>query len=369
MATEAQIERKRKKIERAMDKLRGSSGEPMVSSENYKVEIARAMNWYNANEENRTMSKYAIAYIKFLKRTDLIYAISEASDFELKYIGIIGRLIMREQYVSPEHVKYIHSKMEDLGKKYVKTTVVTVDNKLKSKIVLPSVQDKIIEAARMHATKIDDEIDYFIKNKTSDFSMRSYLLANSISGAVSKRIAEYYKSMEKELAEAVEGKDEQLNEGYSYFTKAQLKRFHEFIKGIIADCTQQIVTTRAPRKRKPVPPTKLVQKLKYMKEFPELSLKSILPTEIIGAKELWVYNTKYRKLTVYSGDLSVKGTTIIGYEIAGTDTKSIRKPEEFFKTTQIGKRPLNAAFKAIKAKPSTPNGRINDDCVLIAAFK
>lgn len=369
MATEAQIERKRKKVEEAMNKLRGSSGEPKVSSENYRVDFMQALNWYNANEENRTLSKYAIAYIKHLKRNDLIYAFSEASDFELKHIGIIGRLIMRGQYVSEEHIELIHTKMEDLGKKYVKNSTPVENTKVKAKIVLPSVQDKIIEAARAHATKIDDEIDYFIKNKTTKFSMKSYLLANSVSGAVSKRIAEYYKSLEKELAEAVEGKDEQLNEGYSYFTKAQLKRFHEFIRGIIADCSQQSVTTRAPRKRKPVPPSKLVQKLKYMKEFPELGLKSILPTDIIGAKELWVYNTKYRKLTVYSGDLSVKGTTIIGYEIAGSDTKTIRKPEEFFKNTQIGKRPLNSAFKAIKAKPSTPNGRINDDCVLIAAFK
>ena len=106
-----------------------------------------------------------------------------------------------------------------------------------------------------------------------------------------------------------------------------------------------------------------------MKEFAELNLKSVSPMDIIGSSELWVYNTKYRKLSVYKGDLTVKGTSIIGYEISGTDSKSLRKPEEFFKATEIGKRSLGTAFKSLTTKTSTPNGRINDDCVLIGVFK
>jgi len=310
---------------------------------------------------------------KHLKRADLNYAFGEAADHELRQIGIIGRLIMTGQYISPEHNDRISAKMDALKDKYVKGQEYTNDGvgkKLTTSTV--SVQDRIQEAAFKFAGEIDEHIDDFVKNKSSEFSTKSYLLSNAVSGAVAKRIGEYFQPLERELAEAVAGQDEQLNEGYSYFTKAQLKKFHEFIKGIIADCSQQVVSVksaRMPRKRKPVPPTKLVQKLKYLKEFAELNLKSVPPTDIIGANELWVYNTKYRKLTVYKGDLSVKGTTIIGYEIAGSDTKTLRKPEEYFKDLQIGKRPLAAAFKTINAKPSTPNGRINADCILIGAFK
>ena len=43
----------------------------------------------------------------------------------------------------------------------------------------------------------------------------------------------------------------------------------------------------------------LVAKMQYKKEDTKLELKSIDPAEIIYAEELWVYNTKTRKLGHY----------------------------------------------------------------------
>lgn len=369
MATEAQLERKRAKVDKALSVLRGSSGEPIVTPEDYRVKITRALSWYNSNDDLKSIRKHALAYVKHINRTEALYSFTQASDHELRQVGIIGRLIMRGQYVSDNDIQTINEKIDIISSKYIKSPE---EIKVKNDQELISIQDRIQELALKCAGEIDERIDEFIKNKSSDFSTKNYLLSNSISGAVAKRIAEYYQPFEKELTEAIGGKDEQLNEGYSYFTKQQLKRFYEFIKSIIADCEQQVVSVksnRTIRKKKPVPPSKIVQKLKYMKESIELNLKSIVPTDIIGSSELWVYNTKYRKLTVYKGALSVKGTSIIGYEISGSDTKLIRKPEEFFRGIQIGKRALNSKFKEINAKVSTPNGRINDDCILIGAFK
>jgi hypothetical protein len=368
MATEAQIERKKEKYNSAMEKIRGTSGEPNVKKETYSIDIMNAFNWYSINTENKVLRKYAISYMKFLKRTELTYCFTEATDFELRQIGIIGRLVMTDQYVSENHIAAISAKMDLLFDKYKK--VDTKGEKVSDSSV--SVQDRVLESALKHAGEIDGFIDEFIINKSSDFSAKKYLLSNSISGAVSKKIAENFQPVERELAEALRGTDEQLVEGYSYFTKAQLKKFYDFVKGIIDDCNQQLVnskSTKSPRARKPVPPIKLVQRLKYMKEFPDLQLKSITPTSIIGASELWVFNTKSRRLSVYKGDLSVKGTSIIGYDVAGSNTKLVRKPEEFFKKNEITKKVLNVAFKEINAKMSTPNGRINDDCVLIGVFK
>jgi hypothetical protein len=365
MATENQIERKKEKYNSAMEKIRGTSGEPNVKKETYSIDIMNAFNWYSINTENKVLRKYAISYMKFLKRTELTYCFTEATDFELRQIGIIGRLVMTDKYVSENHIAAISAKMDLLFDKYKK--IVT---KVSASSV--SVQDRVLESALKHAGEIDGFIDEFINNKSSDFSAKKYLLSNSISGAVSKKIAENFQPLERELAEALRGTDEQLVEGYSYFTKAQLKKFYDFVKGIIDDCNQQLVNSKSaksPRARKPVPPIKLVQRLKYMKEFPDLQLKSITPTSIIGASELWVFNTKSRRLSVYKGDLSVKGSSIIGYEVAGSNTKLVRKPEEFFKKNEITKKVLNVAFKEINAKMSTPNGRINDDCVLIGVFK
>ena len=167
--------------------------------------------------------------------------------------------------------------------------------------------------------------------------------------------------------------DEQLVEGYSHFTKRELKKFLAFVEEIVADCSQMVQTAkanRAPRKRKAVPLSKQVAKMKYMKEFAELKLKSCKAEDIIGSTELWVYNTKYRKVQVYKAEssLAVKGTTIIGFDIKESKSMTLRKPEEFFKGLSMGKRALNGAIKKLTTKPTTPNGRINEECVLLGAF-
>ena len=364
-------ERKRLKLERVKEIVRGTSGEPTIAEATYVIDLLKAQNWYNVNTENKAITKYAIAYIKHLNLKEYEYSFSQAADYELRQIGIIGRLIMREQYISPKHVAVIKSKMDNLRDKYVKgTEVKPVGDKPLVPVV--SIQDKIQESANKHIWDFDDAIDEFIKTKSSSFSAKSYLLSKTISGAVAKRIGDYYNRLAAELGEAILGKDEQLVEGYSYLTKAELKRFKTFVDGIIADCNQQVVTAksvRAPRVRKAIPPMKLVSKMKYLKELPELKLKSINPVDIVGASELWVYNAKYRKVTVYRGALSVKGTTIIGYEISGTDSKGLRKPEEFFSNLVLKKKELADKFKKLTTKPSAPNGRINEDTILIGAFK
>ena len=91
----------------------------------------------------------------------------------------------------------------------------------------------------------------------------------------------------------------------------------------------------------------------------------------LTSSELWVYNTKYRKVQVYKADngtLSVKGTTILGFSVKDSISMTLRKPEEFFKGLSMGKRALNGAIKKLTTKSTTPNGRINAECVLLGAF-
>ena len=192
-----------------------------------------------------------------------------------------------------------------------------------------------------------------------------------MAGTISKRIGEFYRGTSAELHEAIAGTDPQLVEGYSNFTKRELKKFAEFVDQIILDCEQMVQTAkvnRAPRRTKPVNPAKLASKVKYLKEFAELSLKSIKPENIVNSSEVWTYNTKTRRISVYRGSLSVKGTSIIGIDLANSSQMTLRKPEDFFKGMSMGKRALTNALKSIKTKASTPNGRMNEDTIILGAF-
>jgi hypothetical protein len=279
----------------------------------------------------------------------------------------------REQYLTEKHINFISDTVAKLVKKYKIIKEKKPAESPTSNVI--SIQERMEEKARELAGEIEGAIDDFVSNNgKTTFSAKNYLLANSVAAPIAKRIGDKFVKLYNELDAVVNGEDDQLVEGYSNFSKRELKAFHKFVGEIVADCHQMVQTakaTRAPRKRKATPPSKVVGKLKYMKEFAELNLKSCKPEDILTASELWVYNTKYRKVQVYRADmstLSVKGTTIIGFSIKESISVTLRKPEQFFKGLSMGKRALTAAFKKLTTKPTTPNGRINQDCILLGAF-
>ena len=350
-------------------------GAPVVTEENYKLSLMVALGYYNTNAENTTRANSVRNHLKKLSKEDTSYKnmyevfANNVPDYELLSLGSLIMILNNGGFLSNIHQSEMKQKMNDIYNRY--NTPIILEDKPKAPVI--SIEQRIIEAARTNSEEIDYAIDKFVKTKSSDFNIKAHLLSNNIAGAVAKRIGEYYKNTLDEIEEAIKGEDEQLVEGYSFFTKPELKKFRDFIQGIIDGCAQHQVTAKKPRVVKAKPPAVIVKKLKYMRELVELNLKSIDPANIVGADQLWVYNTKNRKLINYTSadgeTLSVKGTTIINYDIGRSDSKTLRKPEEFFKTTEIGKRALNFAIKQIKAKSAQPNGRINGDMILIGAFK
>ena len=133
---------------------------------------------------------------------------------------------------------------------------------------------------------------------------------------------------------------------------------------------QEAKVNRAPRAKKSVPAEKIVAKLKYMKTNEPLKLVSVSPTDIIGSTELWVYNTKSRKLGKYVSaeyqTLSVKGTSIINFNENLSICKTLRKPEEKLKEFKAaGKVQLRKFLDDINATDTKMNGRLNEEIILL----
>ena len=133
---------------------------------------------------------------------------------------------------------------------------------------------------------------------------------------------------------------------------------------------QEAKVTRKVRKPKTVSKEKLVSKIKYKKTDEALRLVSIDPAEIIGSKELWIYNTKTRKLGKYVAaefaDLGIKGTSITGFNEDLSVQKTIRKPDEKLKEFKsAGKVALRKFLDEINATDIKLNGRINEDTILL----
>lgn len=350
--------------------------EPTLSEDRYSGDLLKALNYYNFEHDDKDKKKWLLAYVA---KTDkkLAVAMNKLDDNKFRHAGILARLIHNGSVLEEKEQLFLENKIQELTELSGRPDKPVVVKETPTNVIqLPSIQERMEEKAHELAGEIEGAIDDFVLNGCkSDFSTKNYLLANQVAGPIAKRIGELFVSTAEELREAIEGNDEQLVEGYSHFSKRELKKFAEFVDNIIADCQQMVQTAkanRAPRKRKEVPASKQVSKMKYLKEFTELSLKSAKLESIIGSTEVWYYNTKYKHLGVYKGEngntLSVKGTTIIGFDLKESKRMTLRKPEEFFKGLSMGKRALNTAIKTLRTKPAVPNGRFNEDTILLGAF-
>ena len=190
-------------------------------------------------------------------------------------------------------------------------------------------------------------------------------------------IYDFYKPRYDELIEAQKGKDDQLKEAYAPYRAKQIKAMLSWYKELFDDLDAYKRVKQAARKvrtRKPVSPTKLVAKLNFMQSFAELKLESIKAETILHKNMLWTYNTKTRKIGVYVAsdvdkELTVKGSTIIGWDPKLSICKTLRKPDEQIKTFMGGgKVAVRNFMKGIKATEGKLNGRINKDIILLKVF-
>jgi hypothetical protein len=249
---------------------------------------------------------------------------------------------------------------------------------VKSTVVQPSIQERVREAAYRMTEEIENALESF-QTDAENFDPKAFKMLNMLKAVEAKAahariIKDFYAKDLAELEELASGKaDEQLKEGYSHRSRKQIKNLIAFYQEIMAACTmlaQEAKVNRAPRAKKSVPKEKIVSKLKFMKTNEPLKLVSINPADIIGASELWIFNTKTRKLGKYVAaefnTLNVKGTTITNFNEFTSIQKTIRKPEEKLKEFKAaGKVQLRKFLDDINATDTKMNGRINEDTILL----
>lgn len=247
----------------------------------------------------------------------------------------------------------------------------------KTDVYVPSIQERVREASYKMTEELEDALEAFSQDPDA-FDPKAFKVMNLLRGKDAKAahariIKDFYLRTHDELVEAQTGNCEQLKEGYSHLSKANMKKLVSFYHEIISACdmlAQEAKVNRKPRKAKAVSKDKIVAKLKYKKQDEPLKLVSINPADIIGAKELWTYNTKSRKLGKYIAaefaDLGVKGTSITGFNEHTSIQKTLRKPAEQLKAFKdSGKVQLRKFLDEINAVDTKMNGRINEEIILL----
>ena len=263
----------------------------------------------------------------------------------------------------------------------------------KKKVAKPkiSIQERMLEQVTELCGDWDDMLDKFIEKEKFDLKkfdpekdMKVYG-GGLIKPAHAKIVKEQYEGIYAEALENLAGTCEQLKEAYSFMDKKMKKDYVAFFEKINAACDAIILTGKANRKqRKPRARSKdvIIKKLKFQLNDGALGIASISPTDVVYANELWVYNTKTRKVGVYhakdkdprglqrqGAGLMVKGTTIQDFNEETSVQKTLRKPaEQINNWTGRAKTKFAKAFDEVKTTPTKLTGRINDSTILLQVF-
>jgi hypothetical protein len=268
----------------------------------------------------------------------------------------------------------------------------------------PSIQERIAERVREIVVPIEDWLERLItmpdRFNPETFQLIEHFKKEKVGGVHARKIIEMYETQYKEYKDLLELRKKNLKfkeideEGEGDSEERQLLESYEDIsnevieKGIKAHdnifkacdyMTDIANANRKPRKKKPISKDKLVSKLQYSKEDTKYNLKSIDPKDIITAEQLWVFNTKTRKLGIYVASvldprglnregtgLSVKGTSVQGFDPEKSVQKTLRKPEEqLSEFMKCGPVKSKTFFSEIKSMEIALTGRINPDTILL----
>lgn len=350
--------------------------------------LARAENWYHHMSDDSDHRRWVCEFLKSNDFTEAdIKAYSRlgqtsttagevAENEPACNLGVLARLVERAAPI-PE----IRKERLLRAVRYLVAKGKTIREEEKPETV-PNIQDRIREQVSNLIGELEQIEDAFFTNRTVDFKgctdIENYIKNRNIRGVQASRIAEWFRRRIEPIEAVIQGKaDEQLKEGYSLYTKKQLKDYLKWLNCLVLACQHQVEVSkklRAPRRRKPKDPSKVVKNIKYKKEDTNLKIKSVSPYRLVGAEKAIIFNTKTRVCTVFEAEtrqgLSVKGTTIIGFDSSKSKSKKLRKPEALLKIIQEegGIRAVKNAFASSNTQEKDAKGRVNEDTLILAVY-
>ena len=353
--------------------------------ENRNVALARSFTWYHRFYGKKDAKELLCQYLEIKGRTDEAKNMRKLHESEfLLTLCWIARMELRGLVLSEHEAATLENEIARLLQALAKPEVrESATSGTKTEVVestRPNIQDILREKARDAAGELEGSFDEFLTtgkttSKTVDVVARFNVVPQHI-----PYIVDVWKRKAEEFSKVAEGKDAQLIESYSTMGKVQIRNIIKFIDSVLSDLNSYISikkASKAPRKKKAVPVEKIVAKLKYLKVFKDVTTKldliSVHPTKLHGASEAWVYDTAKRKLHHYIADdyskvFSIKGNTLIGFNNVTSEMKTLRKPGEQIKEVMGSKPAARKYFKDIKAVSAVPNGRFNENMIILKAF-
>lgn len=352
-----------------------NSKEPKVdiTSENYTSQLAHAFSFYNMNGDKKEARAYMRVYLKSIDKSgQVLKKFDNVPDSHfISTYGWLARILSNGFVLRKDHEDDFNQYLTKLFEiNFPKKQVIEVE------VPRPSIQDFMKEKAKEYIGELEGILDDVLKTG-SDFSLYNDLKLRQIPKPYCTDIQSWIEEKMKEFVSVYNSTDSDIKEGYSNLGKRKLMTLVKLLQQFEEDIQRYAEFKKANRKirvKKVKPPSQQVAKLKYKKEDTEARVTSISPAEIVGSSQVWIYNSRYKKLAVYRSESSigiqVKGSTLQNYDPELCEQKVVRRPEAFLPVV-LGatKIKLRKIMDELTTKGSDVNGRINEECIILRAIK
>ncbi len=336
------------------------------------IQLAVALNWYNRTEASpEDRRDWVLSFM-----ADNAYTKDQISAFKQKHkkflptFGHLARIINNGSTLEDKHVQqlldainnHIKASKEDDDLDEDGNLIVSAPAKAAPK------RDKTPFVVAEFIEYIDEQMDRVLAGEKVG-SLYQNFINRGMTTVIANRLIDFYKPQALEFYELKSGVCDQLDEGYAHLNKKLRKAISDWMVQMVTDLDTVVnnkKVVRKARKAKPKKVEQVVKHVKYQKEATDFKVVSINPTQIIGAKALWVFNTKTRQLGCYvaadASGLNIKGTTVIN---GAGEMKKIRKPVEFLETFSGTQKALDMKYKAVRSAVVKMNGRLNQYTILL----
>lgn len=343
--------------------------------------FANAFQWYGYHYGKKEAKDFICHYLQTVGREKDSKVFRGVPDSKVRVTpGWVCRMVLMGLQLNEHEQCTIDAQISEMlnVKQEVKKVQSEVD--ADAAVAKLTIQDHLREKVSECAGELEGMFDEFVKSgakMSADFKPIALFRGMNISPNMINTIADIWKHRLTEFNEVLEGNDELLVEGYSNFSKVQLRQVVKFIEQVIADCGSYVTlkkVERKPRKKKVVSPEAQSRKFKFLKEFEELTLKSDSVARLVGGSEAWLYDTKKRKLIhlvadTHVGTYTVKNNNLLGLDAIQTTQKTLRKPETQLKELlKDGKPGARKYYKDIKSTEVKFNGRGNENLILLKTW-
>lgn len=323
---------------------------------------------------------------KFLSWCAAMIDLPEAKEWLEDYLKTTGRSLkgVPDKWLNPSvchraRLKTLGAPFTEYQDQFLEEGILSILKHAESEVSDKPGRPTIADNVRERASEVIGELEGLLDDGfPEEFNVAKWYRENEVSPTIAARVVKKFEPRLEELALAVEGSDEQVNESYSRVEPETIFWHQEWIGTLVNDTNafvQNSKKARVARKPKPVSVAKKLRHIAevYLKHSKEFNVTSIDPAKILGAKELWALNVKYRLLTVYraeslGGELDVARCKVAGFNRNDSHTYRLGRKSEAL---------VNEALKSSKAalkklisnlKEAPVQERVGENTVLLRVF-